>query len=305
MEKNLVPQNLNSSISLFEKSNFSIQDLKNPTILFNIISDIKKISSKKRKLGIRDFHILLTKVHSDEEITTSLSTAIREANKDTAISIWELCNAKLKYDLVVLEDSVLNIDIIKKIDIDGLVIRNAFFQKGAILPPEKTPYAYMYGDTSVETAHAFVSILEQMKKIKPDGDLLIREFFDEIDIRILYLYAMNEAEWFEEEDTNAGIYLQLAVEVCDTVPGKARFMHWIQHNVPDTYQKLRAELLDSIWQENRGMFWKGWVRQNRPEVDPDFYENKKIGSTYITNDNGMNNTEDILDGLINQRERED
>lgn len=292
----------NKDILSLDGSNYqlTVRDLQNPITVTELVSTVCGLSGK-RKIDFRELHIVLSTISTEQDIAEQLSNAIISADTKTAVSLWNSFGASLKYSIIVYDDGVLNTDIVRKLDIDGKIIRTAFLSKGSIAPPEKTPYAYINGDTSAEAAANFVNLLESIRKIKPEGPLLIREFFDEIDIRILYLFAVNEAEQFERDDNAGGAYLQLAVEMEDSIPCEVRLLSWLQQHVPETFSELRGELLNPVWFENRTMFWKGWIRQNRQEVDPDYYERRR-GSNYVSK-HTTGDLNDPLDDLINLTER--
>ena len=129
--------------------------------------------------------------------------------------------------------------------------------------------------------------------------MIIQEFFEEVDLRIFYLFAMHEAEYYAEYDPDGGAYLQLAMETGDKIPEGVVLLSWLQSYVPEKFDELRESLMDPIWQENRSLFWKGWIRQNNPAVNEDFYESRHQYSRPIIGDI---DDESILDDLIRRNE---
>lgn len=290
-------------ISLTSDYALSMADLKTPSVIINIAQELKVLVPRKRKINFNDFYLLLSGSPQGFDITPNLTEAILSANEVVAAELWNTFAVDIKNALITPDYGTINIDIIKKMDVPGQEIRNAYLSKWSIAPPVQTAYAYIYGDTSSDAAAELVMVLNQLKKLKPEGAMLIREFFEEIDTRILYLFGMSEAEQFAEDDCRGGAFLQLAMDMNDKIPEEVPLLSWLQENVPDVFNQVRSELLNPIWQENRSMFWMGWMRLNRPEVGEDHYD-KKRGTQQMHNAEYVN-TEDLLDDLINRSENSD
>ena len=289
----------NGLINLTDLREVTLTDLAIPHNLNNLVAVIKSLNPRKQKVGIADFQVFLPPGCIDQDVVEHITKAILTAEDDVASELWEQCTAELKYEMIIPDGDVLNIDIVRKVNIEGDTIRNAFLSLRRITPPEQTPYAYTYGSTTVEEAAALVSVLKQIQKMKPEGQMNIQEFFEEVDLRIFYLFAMHEAEYYAEYDPDGGAYLQLAMETGDKIPEGVVLLSWLQSYVPEKFDELRESLMDPIWQENRSLFWKGWIRQNNPAVNEDFYESRHQYSRPIIGDI---DDESILDDLIRRNE---
>ncbi len=282
-----------------------LADLSTPKRVQQLVIDIKSINPRKQKININDLLVFIPEQCQREAVIARLSEALLSSSDVEARGLWEVLAVDIRYSILIPDEGLLNIDIVRKLDIEGGVIRNAYLSIVSIAPPDKTPYAYIYGSTEPSDAIALTAILEQIRKLKPEGQMLIKEFFEEIDIRVLYLFAMNEAEAYAESDPDGGAYLQLAMEADDKIPEQLVLTAWIQSYVPETFAELRASLLDHIWQENRSLFWKGWIRQNRPTVDEDYYDGKgqsKFASSAVGT--GVSD-EEVLDDLLKRCENGD
>lgn len=303
--KNCQMNNTNPNLSLISLSSatqLEVKHLSDPGVLEMISREIKEIYPGKRKLTVDDFLLLMDQKPTEYQVVDAIAGAINRADDQRSLVIWDMCAMPLKHALIVPDAGVLNTDLVKKLDVNGEMVRSAFLSTKNFGSPHQTAYAYVYGEHSAETGAELVLILKKLWNMQPEGKMLINEFFYEIDIRILYLFAVTEAEQFAHNDALGGAFLQLAIESEDVVPCEAYLLSWLQQYAPSTFKILRDELLNPVWQENRTMFWKGWARQNRPDIGEDLYEKREQSIKGLI---AGGNSEDDLDELLKVHEEND
>ena len=262
-------------MDLVQRSNpaeLNLSSLSTPAVVKQLVTDILTLAPRKKKVRLNDFYLFLPGAPLDCEIVERLSRSLLDDDIHGAKELWNTYSAELRHEIIIPDAGVLNTELITKLEIEGTEIRNAFLRKHNILPPEKTPYTYTYGLMTAEDATELVLILKQVMSVKPYGKQLIDEFFQEIDLRILYLYGMNEAEQFASDDYDCGANLQLAMDSGDKLPEGVPLLSWLQEHVPSVFARLCTELLNPMWQEDRSCFWESWLRQNRPEARSNHYE---------------------------------
>ena len=279
----------------------ALSSLSSPAVAAEFTRNILALVPTKKKIGLTDFYLFLSGSPLACEIADSLSRALTAADASAARALWKEYSAELQAEIIIPDAGVLNAELVTKLDIEGLHVRTAFLRKHSILPVEKAPYAYTYGAMTAEDSTELVLILKQLKSIKPHGQMLIDEFFEEIDLRILYMYAMSEAEQYASDDYDGGAFLQLAMESQDTLPQGTPLLCWLQENVPDVFSLLREEILNPLWKENRAFFWETWLQQNRPTTRGNFFE--KARGDYRPDKDGIS-YDDAFDDVLKVNEND-
>ena len=293
---------VNTNTALITSQELNLSSLLVPAVVMGIISDMKFLYPQKRKISADDFLIFIPRNCLPYEISDNIAKALLDADVDKGMEIWGNCAAPLQHAMVIPDRGTINRDIICKFNVEGKAVRNAYLSRVNYSSPRQSPYAAIYGDYTAEAATELVMILKDLEKVQPNGKELVDEFFEDIDLRILYLFAMHEAEQFAADDPDGGAYLQLAMQLDDEVPEGVPLLCWLQQSQPGIFTQLRGELMDPVWQENRSLFWEGWIRQNKPHLDNDSFEKKKFNQNHSLLKNSGEDMGSMFDDLMKVHE---
>lgn len=286
-------ENKNQLISMGEGLKLSLNDLSNPESLEKVLLKIKKFWGSKKKIGLPELLIILEQNYSKEEIAEKITNAILIADNSKALSIWSMCSSEIQYSIIIPDKAKVDLDIVVKLDLNGSMVRKAFMKHINFLVPKRNEFSVIYGEYTSEYAEELVVILEDMWNSKPDGKILIQEFFHQIDFRVLYLICIKEIEQFKSDDPHGGAHIHVALRTNDQVPEGLALLTWLQLRVPLVFYELSEDLLNPIFPENRALFWETFLKMNHSHLGSNHFE-ECISGNSLDAEAWENHNDDLL-----------
>ncbi len=242
--------------SISESKLLPLKDLARPQRALELLSDLK-ILSGKHKVNLRE--LVLNFGSHEEAITNNLRDAIMKAENPIAAEIWNRIAAEIKHAIIVPDDGIVDREIIRKLDIPGERIKRAFLFRFSYDSPKQTPYSTLYSDFTWETGDQLVQILNELSLMKPEGPMLIREFFEGIDIKLLYLIAVEELDHYTREDGSEDP-LNAMFGSESIPPSSMHLLQWLYHHERSVFHDLITALKNDEWPELRAIFYELWER---------------------------------------------
>ncbi|MCX6752902.1 MAG: hypothetical protein NTW62_00975 [Candidatus Nomurabacteria bacterium] len=265
--------------NLVEKVDFRIltlNDLSNPVQIQRLFEEVKRINPFKKRIGLPEINILLEKRLRRSEVAEKMSQAILSADNKIAKFIWNISTPKFKYEMILPGAGEVNLDLINKLDLRGKMVCKAFLSHKNLPVPRQTAYATIFGEYSYDDAAELALILEELWNSGVYGKVLVQEFFEFIDIRVLFLIGISEMGSFVSDSSDDGREMYIALKTDDQLPIDLNFLCWMQLRIPEKYSKLREELLNPKYPEDRNLFWETFRKQNKPHLrENNFFPEKQ------------------------------
>ncbi len=234
-----------------------IQGLAEPANLTEAVMLIKSWLGK-RKASFYGLRLILDKPNALEtDIAYHISDAIRSVTGDEQIALWNSCNRELKSQILIPNDT-LDTELFRMLGLPCSEIVRSYLNKFAFPAPIDSPYSTHYTDYDYDSGERLVEILKGLSTMEA------LELVNTTDLRIFYLVAVEEIQYFVETDPEEGRPLFCAFDYGDQVPMRTPFLFWMQSTCPMRFWELVDELKNRNWDELRSMFYEVFYRTNRP-----------------------------------------
>lgn len=222
----------------------SIQALKNPELLGKAIKNTQQVM-KIRKITKINLCALLGIDHEsikNHEIGEILRKSLLQADLPQAMEQWSQLSTSLQHAVICIDDAHIDLDIVKRFDVDGGKVFRAFLQMRALARPQKNLYSKTFTKFTEETGEEVVSILKQLKNIDPsfrdEGNLLVSEFLRRgMTPRARFFMFLADISRYVADGGDVD-ELWTRIDTGDTVPMGMYFSEFLQKNHDDLYEEI-------------------------------------------------------------------
>lgn len=264
---------------------------------------IKKISLDAISLafGLPSSKIELNKVvisPEQEDLANVISRSI-EKEKDVSAreELWQMCDAMLKYQMLMPEIDQINVDLYSLLELDGDTVRKAFMKKVAYAKPKEGKTSVQYGEMDDFVAEQLKTILTQLPLSDAQELLLL------MNPKVLYVLVMCEIEKFVGlGDSDKMKVIGCAFNYYDSVPTECVLLSWIQQHAPDAYKNVLYDIKNNEYPEMRSLFNEPEDTSNATERNMNTKLIQKYKDEKHEDSNELEEIIDSVDGDDKQKE---
>lgn len=185
------------------------------------------------------------------DIASNISKALHDLKEQTQeqLALWQNCSRELKSHILIPDDTV-DLELFRQLDLPGEEIMRAFLVKHALPTPKHSAYSTHYTDLDIDSGAILVQNLNGLTKNE------VSELVYGTDLRVFYLIAIEEINYFVANDMDDGRNLFVALLYGDQVPPELPFLFWLQVNHAARFKELVVELNTNGWDEIRDQFYQ-------------------------------------------------
>lgn len=259
----------------------SIQTVQDFKQVFNIV--LKEKGFGARKIGHNELNLLYRSKLSDT--IDRLREIIRSSPNEESCELWDMCKVGLQYELVLPEDHRLDLEMYRKMQVDGEFISRAFLNSNSYPMPKESPYSKINSEHGLEVVEHLMELL-----ISSPLDIS-KEIIEEMNDKMLYLFcraelyhhhqfypkirSFNTNDYDQEAFTPDGDENIVADEAQISIEADAPPLEetmplsfWIWENLPDRYKEIMIEVLNVDYDEVRNQFYEV-LNRTQPWKDAD------------------------------------
>lgn len=236
-------------------SNISLRSLSEPEQLQRAITAIQTVLGGKKVtkqnlcavLGVDTLNIL------NYEMGDILRVSLKKMDQKQAFDVWDKLSKSLHHMIISVDESTVDLDIIKMFDIDGGTIIRSMLTLRTLARSEQGLNTRIFSKFTEDTGEQIVQVFQTLRMFdsqnKDYGELLVTEAVNAMTPKTRFFLFLADIRRFVAEGGTLD-ELWTRVDCNDTVPYSMHFAFFLQKN----YLELYNEIIEQTKQDKE--FWE-------------------------------------------------